>query len=516
MRLAEKGYRVLVLERGRRFDDQDFPETNWDLRKYLWAPALRCFGFFQISVLQGLMVYHGSGVGGGSLVYANVLEIPDEALFDAPGWSHLADWKSILEPHYQTARRMLGVATYPKQTPADRVLESIAAEQGQAETYRPVEVGVYFGQEGVQAPDPYFNGAGPPRRGCIHCGGCMVGCRHNAKNSLVKNYLYFAEKLGVEVRPEAEVVDIQPLSGDGQDVRFNVAYQAPGGWSKRSVRTASARNVILAAGALGTLRLLFRCRDLTGSLANLSPRLGEQVRTNSESLMGAVSRHDEVDYSLGAAITSIANLNENTRIEPVRFPAGSSLLRLLGGPLIRPEQPFPLRVVSTLANIFRHPVDFFRTHLRTGWAERATVLLFMQSEENRLRLRPGRSLFSFFRWSLVSEPDQEQPAPVHLDAARNFTHAFAEKIDAVPLTSIGESLFKVPSTAHLLGGVPFGKTAEEGVIGLDFQVHNYPGLYVVDGSVIPANPGVNPSLTIAALAEYAMSMVEPSTNDLDQ
>jgi cholesterol oxidase len=511
MRLAEKGYRVSVLERGKRFDDSDFPKTNWNLRKYLWAPAIHCYGFFRISLMSGLMLYHGSGVGGGSLVYANVLEVPDEKLFDAPGWNHLADWRIILRPHYETARRMLGAVPYPRQTPADLILEQVAHEIGVRESHRPVEVGVFFGPEGEEVADPYFMGHGPPRSGCTHCGGCMVGCRYNAKNSLVKNYLYFAEKLGAEIRAEAEVVDIQPLTGQSGRARYRVLYRRSTGWPRGEVLSILAQNVIVAAGALGTLQLLFRCRDVSCSLPDLSPHLGEKVRTNSESLMGVVSRDREPDYSRGVAITSIASLDQTTRLEPVRFPAGSSLLRLLGGPLIRPRRSFLMRLAETVVRFLSHPLDFVRTHILPGWAERSTVLLVMQSDENRLRIQPGRSLYSFYRWGLVSTPDEEAPAPVQLEAAHRATRSFAALANGIPLSSIGESLFGVPSTAHLLGGCPFGMSPAEGVIGLDFQVHNYPGLYVVDGSVIPANPGINPSLTIAALAEYAMSQLPESS-----
>jgi cholesterol oxidase len=338
MRLTEKGYSVLVIERGKRFQDQDFPKTSWNVFKYLWAPGLRCFGIFQITPFKDVVVLHGSGVGGGSLGYANVLMRPSEKMFSNPAWHHLADWKTVLEPHYQTAERMLGVATNPHTWPADHVLEEIAHEYGRQDTLQPTTVGVFFGkpgENGKEVPDPYFDGQGPPRIGCIHCGGCMVGCRHNSKNTLVKNYLYFAEKWGTEVLPESTVHDVHPLPENQPDgARYEIAYHHTTAWFLKRERTVRARNVIFAAGALGTLRLLFRCRDITLSLPGISPRLGEMVRTNSETLLGATKRNYEIDFSEGLAITSIFQPDEVTAVEPVRYSKGSSLIRLLAGPLV--------------------------------------------------------------------------------------------------------------------------------------------------------------------------------------
>jgi cholesterol oxidase len=322
MRLVEKGYSVLVLERGKRYRDEDFARTNWNVRKYLFAPALRCFGILEISPFKDVVVLHGAGVGGGSLGYANVLQQPGDAMFDSPAWRHLADWKSILAPHYETARRMLGVSPNPRLGPADGILREIARELGTAGTFQPTPVGTYFapsGQEGHEVPDPYFGGEGPARSGCIFCGACMVGCRHNAKNTLVKNYLYLAEKWGAQVRPESLVRDVRPLREAPADgARYEVAYTRTTSWMRRSTRTVRARNVILAAGTLGTLRLLFRCRDVTRSLAAVSRRLGENVRTNSEALHGVAARDRATDYSKGIAITSIFHADAVTTIEPVR------------------------------------------------------------------------------------------------------------------------------------------------------------------------------------------------------
>ncbi len=514
MRLAERGHRVLVLERGKRFRDEDFARSTWNARRYLWAPLLRCFGILQVSPFRDVWVLHGCGVGGGSLGYANVLMEPSDELFQAPGWSELADWKTILAPHFATARRMLGVTPNPRLWPADLVLQQIARELGTGDSFAPTPVGTYFGapgHEGEEAPDPYFDGDGPPRRACTHCGACMVGCRHNAKNTLPKNYLYFAEKHGAEIRAECLVRDIRPLPpGQPDGVRYEVVYRRSTALLPSHTHTVRARNVIVAAGALGTLRLLFRCRDVTRSLPGISSRLGDSVRTNSESILGSGSRRSDVDYSQGVAITSIMNADAVTRVEPVRYPAGSSLMRYLSGPLTE-GRTFVGRAARSLGQIIARPMDFLRTHFLPGWAEHTTVLLVMQTVDNRIRLRLGRGLFTGFRRGLVSRPDEESPASGAPAIGRAVARAFADRTDGIVSGSINEGLFGVPMTAHILGGCPMGRDAAAGVVDLDCAVHGYPGLFVVDGSIVPANPGVNPSLTITALAEYAAGRIAVST-----
>ncbi|RME07734.1 MAG: GMC family oxidoreductase, partial [Anaerolineae bacterium] len=505
--------------------------TNWQFWKYLWLPALRAFGILQISLLKGVMVLHGAGVGGGSLGYANVLEVPSEATFATPAWNEPLPWGEVLAPFYETARRMLGVTPNPRFWPADRVLQEIARQRGTEHTFRATEVGVFFGPEGEEVPDPYFDGQGPPRRGCTHCGACMVGCRYNAKNTLLKNYLYFAEKWGAEIRAESEVVDVRPLTADGgrptedakspsavggqTSARYEVVYRSSTAWPFKPLRRVQARNVVFSAGVMGTVRLLLRLRDQTRSLPRLSPRLGEKVRTNSEALLGAIARRGEVDYSQGIAITSIFNADEVTRIEPVRYPAGSDLMRYISAPLISQGDRVPLRMWKSLLWLLRHPLDFLRTHVLPGWARRATILLVMQHVDNRMTFRLGRSVYTLFRRGLVAEPDTERAVAARVDVGHDVTREFARRIQGIPMGSLGENLLNLPTTAHILGGAPIGRDASEGVVDERFRVHNYPGLYIVDGSVMPANPGVNPSLTITALAEYAMSAIPPreaSTN----
>jgi len=514
MRLTEKGYSVLILERGKRYRSQDFPKSNWNIWKFLWLPTLRCHGIFEMTFMNGLLALHGAGVGGGSLMYGNVLLEPDDRLFAAPSWKHLNDWKKELRPHYDTARKMLGVTPNPRLWNADEKVKEIAAELGHGETFRPTEVGVFFGEEDVNVPDPYFNGAGPERTGCNFCGGCMVGCRYNAKNTLDKNYLYFAEKNGAQVIAEAKVTDIRPLSplplGEAPGVRsgnarYEVVYRRSTSPVTRHT-SVRARNVVVSAGTLGTLELLFRCREVTRSLPRLSPRLGDRARTNSENILGVTARGRDVDYSKGIAITSIASVDEVTRVEPVRYSDGASFIRTLTAPLINGSASIPVRILKTLWEIVRHPWDFLYGKFFSRWARYTTILLVMQTEENLTRVRLGRSFFTFGRKGLVIRPEKEHVAS-ELTLSSRVTRLFADKVNGIPATAFTDSLFNFPTTAHFMGGVPFGLDDQEGVIGLDFQAHNYPGLYVVDGSVMPANPGVNPSLTITALAEYAMSKI---------
>ena len=511
LRLTEKGYRVLVLERGRRFDDGDFPRTNWNVRRYLWAPALRCFGILQISPFRDVFVLHGAGVGGGSLGYANVLMEPDERMFAAPAWRHLADWRTLLRPHYETAKRMLGVVNNPRLGPADDTLRQIARDMGAESSFRPVPVGTFFGEPGVEVPDPYFGGAGPARTGCIHCGACMIGCRYNAKNTLPKNYLWLAERGGAEVRAEREARDIRPLEGQRDGARFDVVHRNASALLRRDEQRVRARNVIVSAGALGTMRLLFRCREETRSLPRISRTLGTMVRTNSEALMGSLSRDRSVDYSTGVAITSIFEADAVTTVEPVRYPAGSSAMRYLSGPLID-ARTVAGRVAASLLAVVRRPLDFLRSHVLPGWAQRTTILLIMQTTDHRLRMRLGRGIFTLFRGGLVSapEPGTGAGASTAEEIGRRVTRDFAARTNGIPAGSINESLLGIPMTAHILGGCPIGRTGEDGVVDAEFQVHGHPGLYVVDGAIMPANPGVNPSLTIAALAEYAMSRIPRS------
>ena len=515
MRLTEKGYSVLVLEKGRRFEDKDFAKSNWQFWKYLWLPALGAHGILQISILKGVMVLHGAGVGGGSLGYANVLEIPTDETFATPAWNQTIKWGEVLKPHYATARQMLGAARNPKLWKADQILRQIADENCMGHTFRATDVGAYFGEAGVTVADPYFGGEGPARAGCNHCGGCMVGCRHNAKNTLPKNYLYFAEKNGAEIKAEVEVVDVRPWTVDsrpstGNGPRSNgyvVTYQSSTSPLKRK-QTVYAKNVIFSAGVMGTMRLLLNLRDVKQSLPKLSLKLGHMVRTNSEALLGSLARKSDVNYSEGVAISSIYNPDEITRVEPVRYPDGSSLMRFLAAPLVDPDVSVPLRLLKFLGWALTHPLDFAKALILPGWAHNVTILLVMQHADNRMRFRMGRSGFTLFRRGLVADEEPGYEIHAQVKGSHELTRDFAKRTNGVALGSLGENLLGLPTTAHILGGAPIGRNAAEGVVNENFQVHNYPGMYIIDGSIMPANPGVNPSLTITALAEYAMSKIE--------
>ncbi len=501
MRLSEKGYSVLVLEKGKRYADADFAKTNWQFWKYLWLPAVRAHGILQVSVLKGLMVFHGVGVGGGSLGYANVLEVPAPETLATPAWNQPFAWGEVLLPHFVTAQKMLGVARNPKLWKADEVLREMAEARDMGWSFRSTEVGVYFGEPGQSADDPFFGGAGPARAGCIQCGACMVGCRHNAKNTLPKNYLYFAEKNGAQVLAETEVTDVRPVDGG-----YEVTYRSSTSPIKIS-RKVRAKHVIFSAGVMGTMKLLLNLRDVKKSLPKISSKLGTLVRTNSEALLGSLARTDAVNYSEGISITSIYNQDAITRVEPVRYPAGSSLMRYLAAPLLDTSVNVPKRILKFIGWIFSHPIDFAKAMFFGGWARNSTILLVMQSTDNRMRLRAGRSVYTFFRHGMLAEREPGYEIKAEVPGSHELAREFARKTNGIALGSLGENLLGLPTTAHILGGAPMGRDAEEGVVNENFEIHNYPGLFIVDGSIVPANLGVNPSLTITALAEYAMSKV---------
>jgi len=511
MRLTEKGYSVLVLEKGKHYEDEDFATTNWQYWKYLWLPAIRAHGILQVSVLKGVMVLHGAGVGGGSLGYANVLEVPSEETFGTPAWNRNVKWGEVLRPHYETAKKMLGASRNPKLWTADHVLREIAAERGMADTFRATDVGAYFGEAGITVTDPFFGGEGPDRAGCTHCGGCMVGCRYNAKNTLPKNYLYFAQRNGAKVRAESEVVDLRLLTMEngqmGEPARYEIIYRSSTSPLKQKQATY-AKNVIFSAGVMGTIKLLLNLRDVKRSLPKLSGRLGHMVRTNSEALLGSVARKSDINYSEGVSISSIYNHDEITRVEPVRYPNGSSLMRFLAAPMIDTDVSVPVRLLRFFTWALTHPLDFLKALILPGWAHNTTILLVMQHADNRMRFRIGRSGFTLFRRGLVADEEPGYKIHAQVKGSHELTRDFARRTNGIALGSIGENLLGLPTTAHILGGAPIGPNAEEGVVNENFEVHNYPGLYIIDGSIMPANPGVNPSLTITALAEYAMSKIE--------
>jgi cholesterol oxidase len=496
LRLAEKGYRVLVLEAGRRFADDEFARTSWDVRRFLWAPKLGCFGIQRIHRLPDVTVLAGAGVGGGSLVYANTLYRPDEAFYDDPQWKDVADWRAELAPAYDLASRMLGVTRNPTMSPADVEMKAVADEMGVGHTFTLTPVAVFFGEQpGCTVPDPFFDGAGPARTGCIECGECMTGCRHGAKNTLVKNYLFLAEKLGVEVRPLTTVTGLREVPGGWQ-----VETVRTGAWvAGRTRRTVTASQVVLAAGTYGTQRLLHRMRD-AGRLPRLSPRLGWLTRTNSESLVGAQSRRRDVDFTRGVAITSSFRPSPETHIEPVRYGRGSNLMGLLSTVLTDGGGTRP-RWLTWLLTMLREPGTALRHLSVRRWSERTIIGLVMQSVDNSIVVSGTRRLG---RWTLTSRQHHHAPNPTWIPEGNEVVRRLARRIDGDAGGSLGD-LVDSPMTAHFLGGCPIGADASTGVLDGYHRVFGHPGLHVVDGSAISANLGVNPSLTITAQAERAMS-----------
>ncbi|MGH3797731.1 MAG: FAD-dependent oxidoreductase [Pseudonocardiaceae bacterium] len=493
LRLTEKGYRVGVLEAGRRFADHELATTSWQLREFLWAPALGCYGIQRIHLLRDLVVLAGAGVGGGSLNYANTLYRPPEAFFRDPQWAQLADWRAELDACYDQAQRMLGVSTYAGHTAADEVMARVAHDMGVGQTYHPTPVGVFFGPPGQDVDDPYFGGAGPARTGCTECGSCMTGCRVGAKNTLVKNYLYLAERGGATVHPLTTVTAVRPQA-DGT-WRVDAVRTGPGRRRRRAIR---ANRVVLAAGTWGTQQLLHRMRD-DGVLPALSPRLGELTRSNSEAIVGAsrAGVDPQRDFSRGVAITSSFHPDEHTHIEPVRYGRGSNAMGLLQTLATDGASEVP-RWQQFVRFLARHPVQVARLLSVRRWSERTVILLVMQSLDNSLTTfrRHGR---------LTSRRGHGEPNPTFIPAGLRATQLAAEHIGGTAGSTWGE-LFNVPMTAHFLGGCPMAATAGDGVIDPYHRVHGYPGLSVVDGSAVSANLGVNPALTITALAERAFAL----------
>ena len=495
LRATEKGYRVAVLEAGRRFDTNTLPRSSWQLRKFLWAPRLGLRGIQRITPLKDIAVLSGAGVGGGSLVYANTLYEPLAPFYTDPQWGHITDWRDELAPHYDQARRMLGVNEVPEDTPADAYIRRLADEMGVADTYHRTPVGVWFGEPGERVADPYFGGEGPDKVGCTHCGSCMVGCKVGAKNTLDRNYLYLAEKNGAVVHPDTQVTDLEPLTGGG----WRISTDRPGAVVRHRPRTFTAERVVLSAGVLGTVKLLLRLRD-EGRLPALSDRLGEVVRTNSEAIVGASARVAMPELTKGVAITSSIHPDAQTHIEPVRYPPRSNAMGLLTTVLVDGGGRVP-RQARFAAKVVRHPVAFARSLSVRRWSERSIILLVMQSRNNSISLRRNQRLDL-----LMSGPGHGEPNPTYLPVANEAARRTAAMLDGDPWGAWNETILDAPTTAHILGGCVIGDSPDSGVIDPYQRVYGYEGLSIADGSAISANLGVNPSLTITAMTERAMSL----------
>ncbi len=492
LRLSEKGYKVLVMEKGKWLKQQDFPKTNWHLKRWLWLPFLRFFGLFKMTFFRHVGVLSGVGVGGGSLVYANTLPVPSKRFFTAKSWSHLADWEQELTPHYKTALRMLGATENPVLQPGDKALQQLACDMGKEKDFHKTQVAVFFGEQGKTVKDPYFGGEGPDRAGCTFCGGCMLGCRYNAKNTLDKNYLYFAQKKGAKIQAESEVTDVRPIAGAVYEIEWQSSTRF-----QKSKHLIRAKHVVFAGGVMGTVKLLLKLKE--GSLSKLSDKLGTGVRTNSEALIAVTTPDTHQDLSKGVAIGAILNTDENSHLEAVRYSAGAGFWRLSMYPLVHGRYAIE-RIGRLLWNVIRHPIDNFKIMTVKDWAKQTQILLFMQTVDSTLKFTRGK-------FGMSSSTDQGTPPTAFIPEARDIGDKYAEKLNGKPTTLITETLFGIPTTAHILGGATMGENASEGVIDKDNKLFGYDNMWVCDGSMISANIGVNPSLTITALTERAMSKI---------
>jgi len=504
LRLAEKGYKVCVLEAGARFEDKDFPKTSWRLHKFLFAPRLGLKGIQRIHKLPDVFILCGAGVGGGSLVYANTLYQPSDEYFNDPQWRDITDWKSELEPWYQIARRMLGVVKNPFFSNSDRAMQEVANEMGVGETFTLAPLGIYFGEkEGIEHSDPYFGGDGPKRKSCINCGECMTGCRHNAKNTLVKNYLYLAEKLGVEVRPLTTATELIESNG-----LWSIKVRKSSSWLPLS-KTLTANQVVVAAGAFNTQKLLHRMKS-NGNL-KLSDALGKLSRTNSESLVGAIMPKNKMDFSEGAAITSSFFPNKNTHVEPVRYGKGSNMMGLLQTIMTSSDSAL-VRTKQWISTAIKQPTLIFRILNVRKWSERSVIALVMQNLNSSVTVFESKDFLGSRK--LSSKNDASNPNPTWIPEANEVAERIANNYGGFAAGNVG-NLIGAPFTAHFVGGCVIGKNKDEGVIDPYHRVWGYPTLHILDGSTITANLGVNPSLTITAQAERAISMW-PINGEIDQ
>ena len=498
LRLSEKGYKVLVVEKGKWYKSKDFAKTNWNLRKWLWIPQLRFFGIMKLSIFRHVAIISGAGVGGGSLVYANTLPIPKTTFYKSGTWASLNDWEEKLKPFYKKALNMLGAAKNPKLFDGDLALKDLAKSIHRESEFEEPDVAVYFGEEGKKVEDPYFNGEGPTRTGCNFCGGCMTGCRHNAKNTLDKNYLYFAQKKGAKIEAESEVIDVVPtLSKDGKDGYSVTIKSSTKIFSKKKKLTT--KGVVFSGGVLGTIKLTLKLKKK--SLPLFSDKLGDNIRTNNETLISVSSLDKGKDLSKGVAIGSLLHTDENSHLEIVRYARGSGFWRLLHLPLATGKNTF-VRLINMFYKIIKSPISYFKVYWLNSWSKQTAVLLFMQSIDSTLKFKSGLLGGLKTTVSLGEKPTPNIPESIEL------AEKYSEIVNGKPTSFALETLAGIPSTAHILGGAVMGVNDKEGVINEKNEVFNYDNMYIIDGSMISANPGVNPSLSITALAEHAMDQIK--------
>ena len=505
LRLSEKGYRVGVLERGRRYSHQDLPQSAWQSGKYVWAPALGKLGIMRTSLFRHVFFPSQSGVGGGSLVYGGVLYRAKREFFEGAQWRALGNWDELLRPHYDTAERMLGVTEVPFDSVHQQWIRAMGKHFGTEHTVTRAPTGVFFGEPGKTVADPFFGGEGPDRTGCTRCGACMVGCRVGAVNSLTKNYLWFAEKHGTQILPEHQVVDVTPLgAADGSD-GYRVTTEHPGTGFRRHTRIHTARGVIFAGGALGTNELLANCKH-GGSLPRISDRLGELVRTNSESVLTVLLPEDRGSWRDVTASSSV-HVDEDTHIELLTYGTDADMLSLLYTVLVGAGNRVT-RPLKWFGAIVGHPPRWLKTLWPIGWSRRMVMLLVMQSRDNAIAFRARKRRFGR-GYRLSTAQNSDKPIPTYIEKGNQAAQWLAEYTGGIAQSNVLEALANVPSTAHLLGGAVIGTDADRGVVDRELRVFGYRNMLVCDGSAMPANPGVNPALTITALAEYAMAQILP-------
>jgi len=500
MRLSQKGYKVLVIESGKRWKAEDFAEKNWNVRKFLWMPNIFLYGIQRMNMLNDIFILSGAGVGGGSLNYANTLYIPPDDFFKKESVMSLGGKDEFL-PYYNLAKKMLGSTENIKLTEQDYLIKDTSKDYNREHTFTPTPVGVYFGEEGKEADDPYFLGEGPKRIGCELCGGCMTGCKKDAKNTLDKNYLYFAEKFGTEIKSENKVIEIAPLSPDGKEGYTLKTKKTTGLFGNLRGQDFKTKNIVISGGTLGTLSLLMEMKQ-KGILPNIPNTIGEKVRTNSEAIIGVKSREKDVDFSKGVAITSSIHIDDNTHIEPVRYKEGNDFMSLLTVPLTDGGGKIP-RQFKFIGNILKHPIDFLKTLYPFGWAKKSIILLVMQTHDNYINLfRKRRFIWPFVK-TLTSKQARNKKNPVYIPIANEFARKLAKKINGIPASILSEVAINAPLTAHIMGGCAFSN----GVIDKKNRLIGYENIIIADGSQIPENLGVNPSLSITAFSERAMSFI---------
>lgn len=497
LRLSEKGYKVLVIEKGKWYKAEDFAKTNWNLPKWLWMPFLRFFGIMKLSIFRHLAILSGVGVGGGSLVYANTLPIPKSIFFKTGSWNQLADWETELKPHYQTALTMLGATKNPKLFNGDFELKQLAKELGKESDFSPTNVAVFFGEKGKKVTDPYFNGEGPERSGCTYCGGCMTGCRYNAKNTLDKNYLYLAQKNGAKILAENEVYDVVPIKSEQGKDGYEVYLKTSTKFFKKKQKITT-KGVIFSGGVLGTVKLLLKIKK--NSLPNLSDKLGDDIRSNNETLI-SVSKLDKAkDVSKGIAIGSMLHTDENSHIEVVRYSEGSGFWKILHLPYATGKNTI-VRLLKMIVVLFKSPLDYFRIYFQNSWSKSTVVLLFMQTIDSTLKLK-----LDWFG-SLKTKVSTGVKPSAFIPESIKLTKMYSAIAKGKETSFVLETLAGIPSTAHILGGAVMGSDITKGVIDKDNKVFGYENMFVIDGSMISSNPGVNPSLTITSIAERTMSQI---------